>query len=229
MTTATGRTAATRTRKPPARKPGAPPKPRSKGRLVFFREFFRSPAQLGSMFASGKALSRKMVDGIGIDRSRVVVELGPGPGPVTEEILARIQPASTFIAIERNAELAAALRKRFPRIKLHVADAANIGTICEDEGIIRGTVDCVISGLPFLLFPEAMQRKILGEIRSVLRPGGYLAQVTLGAEVLPNTRKFRKLLEEFFPGVKRAGPVLANMPPAFVYRCRKSADAKARR
>jgi len=227
MTTATGRTAATKSRKPAPRK-SPPTKPKSKGRLVFFREFFRSPAQLGSMFASGRALSRKMVDGIGIDRSRVVVELGPGPGPVTEEILARIQPASVFIAIERNAELAAALRKRFPRIKLHVDDAAHIGTICEDEGIIRGTVDCVVSGLPFLLFPEAMQRKILGEIRSVLRPGGYLAQVTLGAEVLPNTRKFRKLLEEFFPGVKRAGPVLANMPPAFVYRCRKS-EARPRR
>jgi phospholipid N-methyltransferase len=163
-----------------------------------------------------------MVEGIGIDRARVVVELGPGPGPVTEEIFERIQKASQFIAIERNAELAGALRKRFPRIKLHVDDAANIGTICEDEGILRGTVDCVISGLPFLLFPEPLQRQILGEIRSVLRPGGYLSQVTLGSEMLPNTRKFRKLLEEFFPGVKRVGPVLANVPPAFVYRCRKN-------
>jgi phosphatidylethanolamine/phosphatidyl-N-methylethanolamine N-methyltransferase len=231
MTTATGRPSKSKPAKG-ARRPGAhgaptkaPPKPKSKGRLVFFREFLRSPGQLGSMFASGKALSRKMVDGIGIDRARVVVELGPGPGPVTEEIFERIQTASQFIAIEQNPGLAAALRKRFPRIKLHVRDAADIATICEDEGILRGTVDCVISGLPFLLFPEAVQRKILGEIRSVLRPGGYLAQVTLGAEVLPNTRKFRKLLEEYFPGVKWAGPVLANVPPAFVYRCRKS-DAK---
>jgi len=226
MTSRTSTSAATeRQRKPGTKKrqeAGSKSRPKSKGRLVFFREFFRSPAQLGSMFASGKPLSRKMVEGIGIDKARAVVELGPGPGPVTQQILARIQPGCRFVAIERNPELAQALGKRFPRLTIHEDDAANIAGICEDEGILRGTVDCVVSGLPFLLFPEPLQRKILTEIKSVLRPGGYLAQVTLGAEVLPNTRKFRKLLEEFFPGVKRAGPVLANMPPAFVYRCRKA-------
>ena len=86
---------------------------------------------------------------------------------------------------------------------------------------VTGSVDCIVSGLPFLLFPMSMQRKILEEIKSMLRPGGYLSQVTLGAEVLPNTRKFRKVLDRVFPDTRRVGPILANMPPAFVYRCRK--------
>lgn len=211
-------------REPPARSRAAP-KPRTgaaKGRLVFMREFLRKPAQLGSAFASGKALSRKMVEDIGIEQARAVVELGPGPGPVTEKILHRLQPGCRFLAIEFNPELAETLRERFPDIAVHVGDAADIRSICEDRGILAGTVDCVVSGLPFLLFPEALQRKILTGIRAMLRHGGYLSQVTLGSEVLPNTRKFRKLLEEFFPGVKRAGPVIANLPPAFVYRCRKA-------
>lgn len=195
--------------------------PRSRGRLVFFKEFLRNPRELGSMFTSGKALSRKMVEGIAIDRARAVVELGPGPGPVTEEILARIPPSCRFVAIERNEDLAGALRERFPRLALHVDDAANLRAICEDEGILPGTVDCVVSGLPFLLFPEPLQRRILGEIKAVLKPGGWLAQVTLGSEVMAKTRKFRKVLESTFPTVRRAGPVIANVPPAFVYRCRK--------
>lgn len=193
----------------------------SKGRMVFFREFLRSPGQLGSMFTSGKPLSRKMVQGIGIERARAVVELGPGPGPVTEEILARIPAGCRFVAIERNPELAAAFRERFPRVALHEGDAARVQAICADEGIIPGTVDCIVSGLPFLLFPLATQRRILGAIKSMLRPGGHLAQVTLGAEFMPNARKFRKVLDGVFPGTRRVGPVLANMPPAFVYRCRK--------
>lgn len=198
------------------------------GRLLFLREFLRAPGQLGSMFTSSRALARAMVEHIGIEQAGVVIELGPGPGPVTEQILARIPPGCRFLAIERNAELAAALRRRFPALDLIEDDAANLLELCRQRDIGPGSVDCVVSGLPFLLFPRLLQRRILSQIVAVLRPGGWLSQVTLGSEMLPATRRFRCVLEHHFVRVERAGPVLTNLPPAFVYRCQKDQDGPRR-
>jgi phospholipid N-methyltransferase len=191
------------------------------GRLVFLREFFRRPGQLGTCFISSKPLARKMVEGLGLERAKTVVELGPGPGPVTEQIVARITRGCRFLAIEQNPELAAVLQQRFPEVRVAVNDAANLEALCAREGLPVGGVDCVVSGIPFLLLDAPAQRRILAAVVRVLKPGGLMSQVTYGAEgVIPKARRFRHVLESFFPEVRRQGPVLANVPPAFVYKCR---------
>lgn len=194
---------------------------RRAGKLVFLREFLRRPGQLGTCFTSTRALSRKMVEGMGLAHAAAVIELGPGPGPVTAEIVSRLGPGCRFFAVEQNAELAEFLRERFPGVRVLADDAARIETLCRREGMTPGEVDCVISGVPFLLLDEPAQRKILSAVVKVLKPGGLYSQVTYGAEGLyPKAKKFRKVLESFFTEVRRQGPVLANVPPAFVYKCR---------
>src|SRR5690606_39124428 len=103
------------------------------GRLVFLREILRRPGQLGTCFTSTKALSRKMVEGMGVEKARAVVELGPGPGPVTAEIVARMPAGCRFLAVEQNAELAAVLRERFPGVQVATDDAANVEALCARE------------------------------------------------------------------------------------------------
>jgi phospholipid N-methyltransferase len=194
------------------------------GRLVFLREFLRRPGQLGTCFTSTRALSRKMVEGLALERARAVVELGPGPGPVTEQIVARVPRSCWFLAVEQNPELAAVLRQRFPRVRVATDDAANLEALCARDGIGPGELDAVISGIPFLLLAEPAQRRLLGVVARMLKPGGALSQVTYGAEgVMPKARRFRRVLESIFPEVRRHGPVLANVPPAFVYKCRMGA------
>ena len=191
------------------------------GRLVFLREFLRRPGQLGTCFTSSKPLARKMVEGLGIERARNVVELGPGPGPVTAEILSRLPAGARFLAIEQNPALAAVLRERFPGLRIAIDDAANIERLCRRAGIAPGAVDCIVSGVPFLLLEPPAQRRLLAAIAAVLKPGGMFSQVTYGAEgLMPKARRFRALLESLFPHVRRIGPVLTNVPPAFVYKCR---------
>jgi phospholipid N-methyltransferase len=192
-----------------------------RGRLVFLREFLRRPGQLGTCFTSSRALSAKMIDGIGLERARAVVELGPGPGPVTEQIVERMPAGCKFLAVEQNGELAAVLRERFPSVRVVQDDAARLEAICRRAGIEPGSVDCVVSGVPFLLLDEPAQRRILASVAAVLRPGGAFSQVTYGAEgLLPKARRFRAVLDSVFASVRRRGPVLANVPPAFVYQCR---------
>lgn len=203
-----------------SRRASAPPSKGVSGRMAFVREFIRSPRVLGTCFTSSERLARAMVEGLDLEGARAVVEYGPGTGAVTGAVLERIPGECRFVAIERSPGLARVFRGRFPGVRLYEDDAANVRRLCKVEGI--AAVDCIVSGLPWLLFPEAVQRALLRETVGVLRPGGGFTTVTYRAErLVPGVGRFRRLMEEVFSEVALSRRVWGNIPPAFVYRCRK--------
>jgi len=191
-------------------------------RWAFLQEFLRSPMELGTCFTSSPALSRIIVKDLGLETARCVVELGPGTGPVTQRILDRIGPGCRLFVIERNQGLADVLRGRWPNLSVHLDDAANIRAICEKEGFGPGSIDAVVCSIPLLLLSPAAQGAIVHDVAAVLRPGGGFTALTYRAEALvPGMKKFRRLLEREFAVVHPPRAVLANVPPAFVYRCER--------
>jgi phospholipid N-methyltransferase len=82
--------------------------------------------------------------------------------------------------------------------------------------------DAVVSGLPWALFDDATQAEILAEISKVIGTTGafttfgYLHGMALGA-----ARRFRRTLRETFEEVLVSATVWRNVPPAFVYVCRR--------
>lgn len=198
--------------------------PRGAWGLKFFREFFRSPGELGTCFTSSRSLSRAMVSGLDLARASAVIELGPGTGPVTREILDRVPapPVGRFFVVERNAELAASLRARFPGLRVYCEDAVNLAEICRSEGLREGEVDHIISGLPFALFPRRLELRILRAAAAMLREGGDMTILTYRIEGLsPSIGRFKETLRTVFSRVRRHKVVLANAVPASVYRCWK--------
>jgi phosphatidylethanolamine/phosphatidyl-N-methylethanolamine N-methyltransferase len=199
---------------------GEPERPKGRGGIAFLREFLKAPVELGTCFTSSKALARAMVSGLGLETAQTVIELGPGTGAITEEVLRRIPKGCRFFAIERNAGLVRELRRRWPDLSVHQDDARNLRAICEREGVRPGEVDVVVNSLPFLLFPEELQDEILRETAAVLRPGGRFTLITYRIEgLMPSVRKFRRLMERHFSDVRLRRRVLQNMPPASVYWC----------
>lgn len=195
---------------------------------AFFREFFRSPRELGTCFTSTPTLARAMTDGIGLETARVVVEYGPGTGPVTSQILARIPADCRFIAIERNGEMVRVLRERFPQVRLYEDDAGEVRAICAREGIAPAQVDAIVSALPFTLMPRAVQERILAETGAMLRPGGSFVTITYRpAAIMPSARRLRALMERNIGPTRLARSVLGNIPPAFVYKVRRAAATPA--
>lgn len=187
--------------------------------IAFLREYLRAPQDLGTCFVSSRRMSRAMVEGLGLERARAVVEFGPGTGAVTRAVLERIPEDCAFVAIERNGRMAELFRETFPRVRLYEDDAANVGAICAKEGI--DALDAVISGLPWLLFPESLQAHILRETVRLMRPGAGFNAITYNAgRLMPKVRKFRRLMESVFSEVSVKGPIWGNLPPAFVYHCR---------
>ncbi|MCK6477064.1 MAG: methyltransferase domain-containing protein [Phycisphaerales bacterium] len=193
----------------------------------FLREFLIRPATVGAIAPSSRGLARRMVEGLSLEQATAVVEYGPGTGAFTEEVLRRLAPGARFFAIERSPDMARDLRRRFPHLKLYEESAADVERLCLAEGIHPGEVDCVISGLPFAAFPTQLQEAIITATLRVLKPGGrFVTFAYYVAHLKKAGREFRRLLERSFDRVELSRGVMFNMPPAFVYRCRKSDAAR---
>ncbi|MBX3393778.1 MAG: methyltransferase domain-containing protein [Phycisphaerae bacterium] len=186
----------------------------------FFREFIRDPASVGAIAPSSAGLARMISGQIDLNAADFVVEIGPGSGAFTEAILDRLKPGARLIAVENNPSMAATLRQRFPRLSVYECSAVELSNILVAAEMPHA--DCIVSGLPWAAFDDALQDALLGAILSALAPGGRFATFAyLQGLLLPAGRRFCRKLNGAFAEVTRSPTVWRNLPPAFVYRCRR--------
>lgn len=191
--------------------------------MLYIRQYLRSPTQIGAVAPSSTALASRMLETIDFQNSKSLVEFGPGPGNVTSLILPRLRPTTNFFAIEANPQMCTVFRAKFPGVHLHEGSAAKVADYCKEEGWpAEGSVDAVISGLPWASFSEGLQSAILDAALRVLRPGGQMVTFAYNfGLLLPAGRRFARTLPRYFSNVKKSKSVIMNLPPAFVYRCVK--------
>jgi len=160
-----------------------------------------------------------MVAASGVRDANCVVELGPGTGAFTGEILSNLRAGARFAAVEKDTELARAMARKFPSANVIEGCATRLGEYLEAAKMNRP--DVILSGLPWAIFSEELQSRLLGEIRSVLCGGGVFTTFAYyGPHRLEAGRRFRKNLGTAFGAIHKSPVVLANFPPAFVYTCR---------
>lgn len=190
------------------------------GSARFFAEFLRRPLSTGAVLPSSAELGRLMTDWMDFDNIQTVVELGPGTGAFTTEILGRTRPGTKYVGIEVNPTLAAYLRTKMPGIAVYDCSATSVKSCLRHSGSRHA--DAIVSGLPWAVFSDEKQDEILAAACSALRPDGAFA--TFGyvhGMVLPAARRFRSKLQETFRSVETSRVAWRNAPPAFVYRCLK--------
>ncbi|MFA9462160.1 class I SAM-dependent methyltransferase [Thiohalorhabdus sp. Cl-TMA] len=195
------------------------PKPLAES-FKFFSRFASDPGAVGAIAPSSPGLARAMVSWIDWTAVDAVAEYGPGTGPFTAQILANRMEGARFFAVERDPELAGRFRSHFPGEHLHVDSVENIAAICASEGVEQ--LDAVICGLPWASFSPDLQARLLDETAGILRKGGYFATFAyLSGFAVRGAHRFQRLLPEYFSQVGRSPVVWRNLPPAFVYRCRR--------
>jgi phospholipid N-methyltransferase len=161
-----------------------------------------------------------MLEWIAWDEVRVVIEYGPGSGAFTERIVSMARPGTVVVAIELHADFVVRLQRRFPGVHVYQDSVLNVSDVCEREGIRE--VDAVVSGLPWALFSEAEQRRYLEAMLTVLKPAGqFVTFAYLQGLLLQAGRRFHNTLRQMFADVTSSPTVWLNIPPAFVYRCRR--------
>jgi phospholipid N-methyltransferase len=161
-----------------------------------------------------------MVRWIDWESAGTVVEYGPGTGAFTAQILQCKRPGTEFFAVEVNSQFAATLARRFPDVTILQDSVGNIEALCRQQGVSE--VDAIVCGLPWAAFSDRDQTAYLDAMMRVLKPGGHFATFAyLSGMVLPAARRFRRKLQSFFGEVQVSPTVWSNIPPAFVYRCRR--------
>jgi len=188
--------------------------------IRFLKEFVTSPVSTGAIAPSSRYLAARMVEWIDWPAAKHVVEYGPGNGSFTGRILEHLPPGSTFFAVELNAGLAGQFRHRYPQVKLYEECVSNIARLCEQEGV--GQLDAIVSGLPWAGFNEELQTRLFEPMLKILKPGGqFVTFAYYNGVLLPAGQRFKKRLRASFSEVTTSRGVFLNLPPAFVYRCRK--------
>lgn len=187
---------------------------------MFIKQLLTNPSSTGAIVPSSDELAKRMVDFAAPGPDAVIAEFGPGTGSFTKRILESLRPNQRFFAIEINSAFARELRKRFPDLHLYEGDASHVGEFARQEGLDR--IDCVISGLPWAIFPDELQQGILGSMTKMMPEGGvFVTFAYLQGLVIPSGRKFKGNVNKYFSKVEKSGVVWKNIPPAVIYRCTK--------
>jgi phospholipid N-methyltransferase len=118
-------------------------------RLVFLLHFLKNPLRNASVMPSSRAAARAMMTGVNWSGTNVIVELGPGTGTFTREVLRLCRPDARIILIELEPKYVKWLREKFgDRIEVIHGSAIDMNKHLAERGIDHA--DLILSSLPFL-------------------------------------------------------------------------------
>jgi phospholipid N-methyltransferase len=197
----------------------------------FLREYRRHIRATGALLPSSRFLAGALVSELRKPRQPArILEVGPGTGSVTRQLVRHLIPGDHVDAVEINSQFVALLRRRFDqewafrrcRHQLHLIHAA------VQDLIGAARYDFIISGLPLNNFPGGQVRDIFKTYNRLLKPGGtltYYEYVLVRQVMAPfvNRRERRRLYRvgRVVGGYIRSyqirkQPILINVPPAIV-------------
>jgi phosphatidylethanolamine/phosphatidyl-N-methylethanolamine N-methyltransferase len=144
----------------------------------FYREFRGQYRNTGSILPSSRSLARALVSEIRrAPGPRRILEVGPGTGAVTAEIVRLLRSDDQLDIVEINEHFVNVLRRRFaeePLFQRHSQHTRLIHAPLQDVAG-QGAYDFMVSGLPLNNFPLALVHDIFRAYRRLLKPGGVLS------------------------------------------------------
>lgn len=184
-------------------------------RRRFFARWLKDPRHIGALMPSGRPLARLIAAQVNPELPGHVLELGPGTGVMTRELLAAGVAPSRLVLVERDPQFHPLLRDRFPAVKVLAGDAARLTELLDMQGISQ--LAAVVSSLPLLTLPVEAQRAVLTQSFDLMHPDGVFVQFTYS----PACPVTRHRLQELGLDAERAGRVWRNIPPASVWVFKK--------
>ena len=179
----------------------------------FFKEWLDNVRHVGTPLPTSSYTGKSMASHIDLHSRLPVLELGPGTGSVTREILARGLQPSRLMAVEYSEVFASLLKSRHPSVQILQGDAFELDAVLKDKGQTR--FDCIICGIPLLNFAPEKRSEFVMAMLGRVAPGRPFVQVTYGP-LCP---------VPIIGGVqaRRAEVVFRNLPPSHIWTFRQNA------
>jgi phosphatidylethanolamine/phosphatidyl-N-methylethanolamine N-methyltransferase len=191
----------------------------------FLKTLMAAPRLTGAVAPSGRALARAMAAATGSPSQGLVVELGPGTGPVTQSLIETGVPPERLVLVEYDPGFCRMLERRFGGVRVIQGDAYDLSRAL--ASFAGQPIAAIVSSLPLLNQPPPRRTKLIADAFALMGPAGVFVQFTYGLQSpIP-----REACANRYSAI-RSRPILRNLPPAFVWTYRldtKSGDvAKGR-
>ena len=184
----------------------------------FLKSLIVAPRLTGAVAPSGRALARAMAAAAGPPPRGLIVELGPGTGPVTRSLIETGVARERLALVEYDPGFCRLLRERFAPAMIIQGDAYDLPrTLAELAG---QPIGAVVSSLPLLNQPPERREKLIGDAFALMGPSGLFVQFTYGllSPIPPEVCANRY-------AAVRSRPILLNLPPARVWTYRLEGHA----
>lgn len=145
---------------------------------LFLQEFRRTFHSTGAVLPSGPALCRALARfAAGNGQPRRLLEVGPGTGVVTAQIIARMGPSDTLDLVELNDRFVAALQQRLQTEDAWrlVASRVTIHHMPVEQLTPDEPYQAIVSGLPLNNFPAEVVSSILSKLEGLAAPDATLS------------------------------------------------------
>jgi len=206
--------------------------------VTFLGEYRRTFVTTGAIAPSSRRLARALARPLSRHNAAArILEVGPGTGAVTREIVRHVGPEDRLDIVELNDRFVELLRGRFASELdfQRVARQTEIFHMPVQELPTEEPYDYIISGLPLNNFPIDLVSSILRRLMRLLRSGGtlsffeYLAIRRVKTVVSPRKERQRlarvgRVVNNYLQEYERdRDTVFLNIPPAVAHHLRSGA------
>ncbi len=186
----------------------------------------------GAVAPSSRYLARAMLLPLTLRPGCVVVELGAGTGVMTQALLDILPADGALFAFEINGRFYEYLKKKFSdkRLVLLKTRAEHLKKELHKRGYEH--VDAIVSSLALGFFSDSERRALLDSFVPLMDDNSVYTQYQYIQGLELTNGRFRRfniqsLLRQYFYSVQ-CNTVWRNIPPAFVFACRKRGIQAAR-
>lgn len=182
-----------------------------KGTITFLKSF-ATDKDVASITPSSKYCVRKLCSLINFNETKTIVEYGGGTGVFTKYLLSQMSEDARLYVFETNDNFYEKLISiSDPRLTVFHNSVEDMMDLLPGDAV--GSVDHIISGIPFSFFDWELKINILDKtIETLKHDGSFLAYQTSGHLKKPLTKVFGNYDTTF---------CWKNIPPYFIYEAVK--------